>query len=150
MTFCGGSTTTGRRRNGKPACRRRPSRPSPALVGGLFLAFCAPFWFVSTRAHPASFDVFLLLFSAWVLLRFTLDKTPALMYLFAFLYGLGITEFATFIVWAPVFGSLAAGGHVAGGPIARRLRSCAWPGCWMAGLLMYARRGRRVSRTPGL
>ena len=106
------------------------------LLAGLVLAFCTPFWYVSTRAHPAAFDVFLLLFSAWVLVRFTTDRTPALMYLFAFLYALGITEFATFIVWAPVFGLwlLAAmwrAGQLRFGPVLRMA------GCWLAGLLMY-------------
>ncbi len=113
-----------------------PAQAFSALVGGLFLAFSAPFWFVSTRAHPAAFDVFLLLFCAWVLVRFSVDRTPALMYLFAFLYGLGITEFATFIVWAPVFGLwlLAAmwrAGQLRLGPVLRMA------GCWVAGLLMY-------------
>ncbi|MBP7829355.1 MAG: tetratricopeptide repeat protein [Kiritimatiellae bacterium] len=106
------------------------------LVAALALAFSAPFWFVSTRAHPAAFDVFLLLFGVWVLLRFSVDKTPALMYLFAFLYGLGITEFATFIVWAPVFGlwllvAMWRAGQLRGGPVLRMA------GCWAAGLLMY-------------
>lgn len=118
------------------------------LIAALALAFSAPIWFVSTRALPAAFDVFLLLFSVWVLVRFTVDKTPALMYLYAFLHGLGITEFATFIVWSPVFGLwlLAAmwrAGQLRPGPVLRMA------GCWAAGLLMYGVAAAEYRLHPG-
>jgi tetratricopeptide (TPR) repeat protein len=74
-----------------------------AIVAVLFLGFCMPFWVVSTRAHPASFDVFLLLFVTWVLVRFSETQRRGLLYTFAFSYGLGVTEFSTFIIFAPAY-----------------------------------------------
>lgn len=78
-----------------------------AIVAVLFLALSMPFWVVSTRAHPASFDVFLLLFVTWLLVRFSETQRRSILYLFAFLYGVGVTEFSTFILFAPAY-ALAA------------------------------------------
>ena len=80
-----------------------PVQAISALVAALVLAFCMPFWIISTRAHTASFDVFLLLFVTWILIRFLETKRFAWLWSFAFLYGLGATEFPTFIVLSPVY-----------------------------------------------
>lgn len=72
----------------------------------LFLAFCTPFWVVSNRAHHAAFDVFLLLLSFGVLLRYAATGKARYVCLFAFLFGAGAVEFPTFWVMAPVFGVL--------------------------------------------
>ncbi len=79
-----------------------PVQTLSGLVAGLVLAFCVPFWIVSNRAHTASFDVLLLLFAIRQVVRFAENRRMSTFYLGAFLYGLGVTEFATFIVLAPV------------------------------------------------
>lgn len=71
------------------------------LVAGLYLAFCVPFWIVSTRAHTAAFDLFLLLLSVRLLMRFQESGKGSHLNAFVLLYGLATTEFATFIVLAP-------------------------------------------------
>jgi len=76
------------------------------LTAALSMAFCIPFWVVSTRAHTASFDVLLLLVLARLLLAFLLAGGVRTAVLFAFLYGTGVVEFATLIIMAPLFGGL--------------------------------------------
>ncbi|HPF98605.1 MAG TPA: tetratricopeptide repeat protein [Kiritimatiellia bacterium] len=71
------------------------------LVAGLYLALCVPFWIVSTRAHTAAFDVFLLLLSVRLLMSFQETGKSSHLNAFVLLYGLATTEFATFIVLAP-------------------------------------------------
>ena len=93
-------------RTAEEAESKFPAAPVQALSGlvaALVLAFCAPFWIVSTRAHTASFDVFLLLLVTWFLVRFLETKRFGYLWVFMFLYGLGFTEFATFIVLSPVY-----------------------------------------------
>jgi len=74
------------------------------VSAALFLTFSVPFWVVSNRAHNASFDALILLAAAWLLYRFAVKDDDRYLYIWAFLYGLGIVECATFIVMAPVFG----------------------------------------------
>lgn len=73
------------------------------ISAALFLAFCVPFWAVSNRAHTAAFDLLLLLSAARLFVHYAVSgKTWAAM-VFAFFYGVGVVEFATFIVFAPLF-----------------------------------------------
>ncbi|NQT94492.1 MAG: DUF2723 domain-containing protein, partial [Lentisphaerae bacterium] len=85
----------------------RPGGVMAARLAGissaLFLAFCIPFWIVSNRAHMASFHVLLLLGAAWLFLRYATHGGRRVLLLLGFLYGLGIVEFATFDVFAPLF-----------------------------------------------
>lgn len=73
------------------------------IVAVLFLALCMPFWIIATRAYPAALDLFLLLLVTWLLVRFVETQRRAVLFVFAFLYGVGATEFATLIVLAPIF-----------------------------------------------
>ena len=81
-----------------------PVQRLSGVTAALVFAFCIPFWVVSTRAHTASFDVMFLLYTVYLLFRFAETKKNTTLYLFSFLYGLGVTEFATFIVFAPFMG----------------------------------------------
>ncbi len=74
------------------------------ISSALALAFCMPFWFVSNRADIASFDTLLLLIVTWVFSLYARTGKYKYALLFAFLYGIGIVELATFIVLAPLFG----------------------------------------------
>ena len=81
-----------------------PVQRLSGVVAALVFAFCIPFWIVSTRAHTASFDVLFLLFTVYLLFRFAETKNFGVLYLFSFLYGMGVTEYSTFIVFAPFIG----------------------------------------------
>lgn len=116
-----------------------PSQPVQGLSGivaASFFAFCGPFWVVSTRAHTASFDVLLLLAATLLLVRFNQTHRTVLLYALMLLYGLGTTEFATFIVMLPVFAMalvlvLWRAEMLRAGVAARML------GCYAAGLIVY-------------
>ncbi len=83
-------------------------RLAAIIAGGasaLCLAFCIPFWMVANRAHPAAFDILLLLVSARLLMAYMDYGKLWLAFLFSFLYGVGVVEYATFIIFAPLFGA---------------------------------------------
>ena len=82
--------------------RDAQARRLSGLASGLFLAFCVPFWVASTRSLPATFHVLLLLSAAWVFSQYQLWGKRRHLLLLGFLYGVGITEFATFIVFLPL------------------------------------------------
>jgi len=85
--------------------RRRVAASLGGAGAALTLAFCIPFWIVSNRAHTAAFDVFLLLLTARLLLAYMDYGKLWVALLFSFLFGVGVVEFATFIVLAPLFGA---------------------------------------------
>lgn len=75
------------------------------LVAVTFLAFCKPFWYAANRADYACFHLLLFLAMARLFMYWTEHNGKDwVLGLFAFLYGLGMAEFATFIVFAPLFG----------------------------------------------
>jgi tetratricopeptide (TPR) repeat protein len=82
--------------------RSRGSRLLAALVSAAYVAVSLPVFFVSTRAHPLALDACLLM--AAFLLCLVFSETPAWrwFYLFAFVYGLGCVDFATFLLLAPL------------------------------------------------
>ena len=118
----------------------RATAATAARVAGisaaLFLAFCIPFWYVSNRAHTASFDVLLLLAATRILTGYADDLSEKRILLFAFVYGLGTVEFTTFITFAPVFLSCLLAvlwsKHQLKLPLLVKLA-----GCYLAGLLLY-------------
>jgi tetratricopeptide (TPR) repeat protein len=75
-----------------------------AVGAALFLAFCLPFWFTATRAHPVMLSALLLVLLARRFVDYAGDGRPGRLFLFAFLYGLATVESASFILFAPVFG----------------------------------------------
>ncbi len=82
-------------------------RLASVLAGGsaaVFLAFCVPFWSVANRAHTAAFDIFLLLLLARLFTGYAAGGKPVTALALALLYGAGLAEFASLIVFAPLFG----------------------------------------------
>ncbi|MDA0321924.1 MAG: DUF2723 domain-containing protein [Verrucomicrobia bacterium] len=77
------------------------------MLGGvcaaLFLAFSSAFWTVSTRAHTLSLGITLLLGVAWLLLRFTETGHTVFLYALCALLGLAAVEFATVLLFVPIF-----------------------------------------------
>lgn len=72
------------------------------LAAALALMGSIPFWYVSNRFHVASFDILWLMIVARVFIAYSRRASLWKGLLFAFLFGLGAVEFATFIVLAPV------------------------------------------------
>jgi len=74
------------------------------IFAALAFAFCIPFWIVATRAYTLALDVLLLLSAIWLLIRYRETKRPSWLYGWALLCGVGVTEFATFFLFAPILG----------------------------------------------
>ncbi len=86
---------------------RATSRPAAlqtisGVAAALLLAFSAPFIFVSTRAHYLSFNALLMLVLMLIFLRFMNTRKASTLYLFSFLYGLGVVEYPVLVLFAPL------------------------------------------------
>ncbi|MDR0994501.1 MAG: tetratricopeptide repeat protein [Verrucomicrobiota bacterium] len=68
---------------------------------GLFLMVCIPFWILSTRSLPGAFHLLLLLSVTWLFSEYQRTGKTFCLYWLGFLYGVGLTEFATLWVLAP-------------------------------------------------
>jgi tetratricopeptide (TPR) repeat protein len=115
---------------------RGKARLGSALFAALFLAVSLPFWVVSNRAHTAPFDLLILLATTHLLLRFAQGGRVSLVYAYAFVYAVGITEFATMILLAPLCGlmvlyQLITKGHLRVGVLAKAAL------CFLLGLSVY-------------
>ena len=71
-------------------------------MSGLYLLFTIPFWVVSTRSLPGSFHVLWLLLTACVFSQYQLWGRRTYLFYLGFLYGAGMTECATFLVFLPL------------------------------------------------
>ncbi|MEM7395247.1 MAG: DUF2723 domain-containing protein, partial [Verrucomicrobiota bacterium] len=74
-------------------------------TAGLFLMFCIPFWVMSTRAFPLSLDILLLLLTTLFFILAWNEQQIEWLIPFVLFYGIGMTEFSTFILCAPLFGT---------------------------------------------
>ena len=117
--------------------RERQARFLSAFVSGLYLACCIPFWMLSTRSLAGSFHLGMLVLAAWFFSEFQRQGRLRHLFLLGLLFGVGITEFSTFIVFIPVAAALFVR------ELFRQKRQTAWPpyACILAGLalglLMY-------------
>lgn len=82
--------------------REAQARKLSAGVAGLYLACNIPFWMVSTRSLPGSFHLLLLVLAAWAFSRYQHGGRRRDLFGAGLLFGLGLTESATFIVFLPV------------------------------------------------
>jgi hypothetical protein len=82
--------------------REAQARRLSGLVSGLYLLFTIPFWVVSTRSLPGSFHVLWLLLTACVFSQYQLWGRRTYLFYLGFLYGAGMTECATFLVFLPL------------------------------------------------
>ena len=69
----------------------------------LFLAFSIPFWTAATRAQPIGFHIFLVLVLIKLLIQYGRRSSSLRLCVLAFSYGIGVVEFSTLILLAPVF-----------------------------------------------
>ena len=85
------------------------ARVVSGVFGCAYLAVNIPFWMVSTRAYPIALGEFLLLVCALLGLSAFYTKHKWLIFPTCLLWGIGLAEFATFIVFTPVFLLFALG-----------------------------------------
>ena len=81
--------------------REAQARRLSGWVAGIYLACCIPFWMSATRTLPGAFHLFLLLQTAWFFSEYQHWGLRRHLGLVGLFYGIGITEFATFIVFLP-------------------------------------------------
>ncbi len=86
--------------------RETQARLLAGVTAGLFAALSIPFWILSTRSLPGTFHLLLLLGAAWLFSEYQRTGRAAVLYALGLLYGIGISEFATFWVFAPFAGLL--------------------------------------------
>jgi len=82
-------------------------RMATAVGAALYLMVSVPFQYASTRAYPATFDLLFLLGALYLLIRYREEGRRAWLYGFGLFYGIGIPEFTTLVVVAPVLGLYA-------------------------------------------
>jgi tetratricopeptide (TPR) repeat protein/uncharacterized membrane protein len=81
--------------------REGQARVLAGLTAGLFAMVNIPFWILSTRSLPGTFHLLMLLAAAGLFSEFQRTGKPGRLYLLGLLYGVGISEFATFWIFAP-------------------------------------------------
>jgi hypothetical protein len=131
------------------ARRENQARLVAGLTAGLYVMLCIPFWILSTRSLPGAFHLLLLLAAVWLYSEYQRTGRVSRLYLFGLVYGVGITEFATFWIFAPVAALL----------IVRTMLQRAefsWPVllrtglCLVPGLLLYPLNGWTLWSDPAV
>lgn len=89
--------------NGLPERYRDPSvlrraRLIAGFAASAVLGLSVPFWFTATRAHVAAFDLLLLLWVVWLLVRFHETHSMRHLLLLSFFWALAATEYPTVIL----------------------------------------------------
>lgn len=82
--------------------REAQARLLAGLTSGLFVMFSVPFWVMSTRSLPGTFHLLMLMGAVGLFSEYQRTGRFACLYLLGLLYGVGLTEFATFWVFAPL------------------------------------------------
>ncbi len=76
---------------------------SAGVVAAVCMAFCVPFWMVSTRAHFLGFDIMMLLVAFRIMCAAARSLRRPGLYVLAVLSGLMCAESAMFIMFLPLF-----------------------------------------------
>lgn len=71
-----------------------------AASAALYLAVSTPMVLLGTRAHPLGFGVAMLLIAIHLMLRYVTHRSRWALFAFAFLYGVGLVEYAGFTMVA--------------------------------------------------
>lgn len=86
--------------------REHTARYLAGTTAALFLAGSVPFWVASTQTMPEAFHLALLLAAAWVFSEIQRAGKAWRLALFGVVYGVGMAEFPTFWMLAPLAGVL--------------------------------------------
>lgn len=116
--------------------REAQARLLAGCTAGLFAALSVPFWILSTRSLPGTFHVLLLLLAAWLFSEYQRTGKPSRLYWLGLLYGVGVSEYPTFWIFAPAAAVLVARAMLQRAefswPVLSRMALCTVPG-----LLLY-------------
>lgn len=129
--------------------REEQARLLAGLTAGLFVLLCIPFWVLSTRSLPGTFHLLLLLATACLFSEYQRTGRPSHLYLLGLIYGVGITEFATFWVFAPLAALLIMRAML-------QRAEFSWPvilrtgACLVPGLLLYVWNGATLWADPAV
>ncbi len=117
--------------------REARARRLSGLVAGFYLACSIPVWVASTRSLPDSFHLLLLVVTAYVFSEYQHWGRLWRLGLLTFIYGVGLAESATFLVFLPVAVFLVAREMFRWRSLwAWRSQVVAWGGLF-AGLALY-------------
>ncbi len=129
--------------------RENQARLLAGLTAGLFLMASIPFWILSTRSLPGTFHLLLLLGATWLFAEYQRTGRPSRLYLLGLLYGIGVTEFATFWIFAPLAAVLIMRAML-------QRAEFSWPVlvrtglCILPGLLLYLLNGWSLWHHPSI
>ena len=129
--------------------REGQARLLAGVTAGLFLMTSIPFWILSTRSLPGTFHLLLLLGTAWLFSEYQRTGRASWLYSLGLLYGVGITEFATFWLFAPLLVILVMRAMLQRAEfswqVLTRMGLCALPG-----LLLYLLNGWTLWSHPAI
>ena len=86
----------------KSFIREAQARRLSGIAAGSYLACNIPFWVASTRSLPETFHLLLLLVFAWFVSQYQHWGKGRHLFLAGFFFGLGASEFPTFLVFLPL------------------------------------------------
>ena len=127
--------------------REEQARLLAGATVGLFTMASIPFWILSTRSLPGTFHLLMLLGAAWLFSEYQRTGKTSRLYLLGLLYGVGVTEFATFWVFAPLAALLVVRAMLQRAEFSVRVlvRTAL---CTVPGLLLYVLNGWMLWRDP--
>ena len=73
-----------------------------AVTAGLFMLFNIPFWVLATRSLPGTFHLLMLMVAVWFFSEYQRTGKTGWLYSLGLLWGVGITEFPTFLIFTPL------------------------------------------------
>ena len=129
--------------------REAQARLLAGTAAGLFTLVSIPFWVLSTRSLPGTFHLVLLLGAAWMFSEYQRSGKAVWLYLLGLLYGIGVTEFATFWVFAPLAAVLVMRAMLQRAEFSARVLVRTGL-CLVPGLLLYVVSGMRLVRDPAV
>lgn len=129
--------------------REGQARLLAGVVAGLFTMASIPFWVLSTRSLPGTFHLLMLLGAVGLFSEFQRTGKTSRLYLLGLLYGVGVTEFATFWVFAPLTALLVVRAMLQRAEFSVRVlvRTAL---CLVPGLLLYGLNGWLLWRDPAV
>lgn len=131
------------------ARREAQARLLAGTTAGLFTLASIPYWVLSTRSLPGAFHLLLLLGAAWLFSEYQRTGKTSRLYLLGLLYGAGVTEFATFWVFAPLTALLVVRAMLQRAEFSARVLVRTGL-CCVPGLLLYVVNGVRLAQDPAV
>ncbi|HQF20729.1 MAG TPA: tetratricopeptide repeat protein [Kiritimatiellia bacterium] len=134
-----------------PAEVRREAQASllAGVVAGLFLMGSIPFWILANRSLPGAFHLLLLLSATFLFSEYQRTGRVGFLYALGLLYGVGISEFATFWMFAPLTALLVVRAMLQRAEFSMRVLVRTGL-CVLPGLLLYPLNAWWMFQAPGV